>query len=214
MNIEENGAEMVPVELRGDEVPPVFCRELGVDWRGQRARLSEAVRSWLNSSASEHTRIGYASDLRQFLRFQGIEIGHWEKLTGLLPSHVSAWRDSLIEAGYSQASIRRKIIAIRSLFTYLQTFGYTGANPTHGKFVKNPAPLRDGKTIALSLHDCRVLLDAPDTSMPIDIRDRTILATLAYSACRVGELIRLKVGNYLLLLALSPGLFQGPIRAR
>jgi integrase/recombinase XerD len=196
MDIEQKSVGMLPVELHEDAVPPVFCRELGVDWRGQRDRLGEAVRSWLASSPSVHTRVGYASDLRQFLRFGGIEVGHWEKLAELLPSHVSAWRDSLAEAGYSQASIRRKIIAVRSLFTYLQTFGYTGANPAHGKFVKTPAPARDGKTIALSPHDCRMLLDAPDASTPIGIRDRAILATLAYSACRVGELVRLKIGDY------------------
>lgn len=85
---------------------------------------------------------------------------------------------------------------MRSLFTYLQTFGYTGANPAHGKFVKTPAPSRDGKTIALSPHDCRLLLDGPDLSTPIGIRDRAILAILAYSACRVGELVRLRVGDY------------------
>jgi len=196
MDIEQNGVEIVPVESHESAVPPVFCRELGVDWRGQRDRLGEAVRSWLASSPSMHTRIGYSGDLRQFLRFQEIEAGHWEKLIGLLPSHVSGWRDSLVDAGYSQASIRRKVIAVRSLFTYLQTFGYAGANPAHGKFVKTPAPARDGKTIALSPHDCRMLLDAADTSTPIGIRDRAILATLAYSACRVGELVRLRVGDY------------------
>lgn len=196
MDIEKNGVGIVPVGLHEDAVPPVFCRELGVDWRGQRDRLGEAVRSWLASSPSVHTRVGYSGDLRQFLRFGGIEVGHWEKLAELLPSHVSGWRDSLADAGYSQASIRRKIIAVRSLFTYLQTFGHTGANPAHGKFVKTPAPARDGKTTALSPHDCRMLLDALDASTPIGIRDRAILATLAYSACRVAELVRLKVGDY------------------
>ena len=196
MDIDKNSAELLPVGLHADAIPPVFCRESGVDWRSHRDRLDQAVQSWLMSSPSEHTRLGYSSDLRQFLRFHEIEPGHWEKLTEMLPADVSGWRDSLIENGYSQASIRRKIIAVRSLFTYLQTFGYTGANPAHGKFVKTPAPSRDGKTIALSPHDCRALLDAPGVSTPIGIRDRAILATLAYSACRVGELVRLRVGDY------------------
>ncbi len=186
----------MPVELQNEAVSPIFCRESCVDWRSQRARLGEAVRSWLASSPSEHTRVGYASDLRQFLQYHGIKVGHWECLAEFLPLHVSAWQDSLAEAGYSQASIRRKVIAVRSLFTYLQTFGYTGANPAHGKFVKTPAPSRDGKTTALSPDDCRMLLDGPDPSTPIGIRDRAILATLAYSACRVGELVRLRVGDY------------------
>ena len=69
MIFEQNSVEIVPVGLQGGTVPPVFCRESGVDWRGQRDRLREAARSWLASSPSEHTRIGYSGDLRQFFRF-------------------------------------------------------------------------------------------------------------------------------------------------
>ena len=57
--------------------------------------------------------------MRQCFCSGGIEVGHWDKLTELLPSHVSGWRNSLAEADYSQASIRRKVIAGRSLFTYM-----------------------------------------------------------------------------------------------
>ena len=34
------------------------------------------------------------------------------------------------------------------------------------------------------------------TRLPVGIRDRAILATLAYSACRVGELVRLRVEDF------------------
>jgi len=47
MDIEQNSVGIVPVESHEDAVPPVFRRESGVDWRGQRDRLDEAVRSWL-----------------------------------------------------------------------------------------------------------------------------------------------------------------------
>ncbi len=113
----------------------------------------------------------------------------------------------------TNSSIRRKLTALRSLFSYLQTYGYSGANPAHGKFVKAPSVSRDGKTVALSPHDCRRLLDAPEVkrklepkrrkrstapaelsaeiNLPVGIRDRALLAVLAYSGCRVGELVRL-----------------------
>ena len=63
----------------------------------------------------------------------------------------------------TNSSIRRKLTALRSLFSYLQTYGYTGANPAHGEFVTAPAVSRDGKTVGLSPHDCRRLLDAPES---------------------------------------------------
>jgi integrase/recombinase XerD len=40
------------------------------------------------------------------------------------------------------------------------------------------------------------MLDAPDVASPIGICDGAILATLAYTACRVGELVTLRVGSY------------------
>jgi len=85
---------------------------------------------------------------------------------------------------------------LRALFSYLQVYGYVGANPAHGKFVKAPPVSRDGKTVGLSETACRILLDAPTENTPVGIRDRAILAALAYSACRVGELVTLKVGDY------------------
>ena len=53
----------------------------------------------------------------------------------------------------TNSTIHRKLTALRSLFSYLQTYGYIGANPAHGKFVKAPAVPRDGKTVALSPHE-------------------------------------------------------------
>ena len=93
--------------------------------------------------------------------------------------------------------------ALRSLFSYLQTYGYTGANPAHGKFVTAPAVPRDGKTVGLSEADCRTLLDAPQARSarmgslcPVGMRDQAMLAVLAYSGCRVGELVRLRVRDF------------------
>jgi len=81
---------------------------------------------------------------------------------------------------------------LRSLYSYLQTYGYLGANPAHSDFVDFPQVPRDGLTVGLSPTDCRRLLDAPDASTPVGLRDRALLAVLAYSACRVGELVKLR----------------------
>ena len=85
----------------------------------------------------------------------------WEHLAAIRPEHVSQWRERLAADEQTNSTIRRKLTALRSLFSYLQTYGYSGANPAHGKFVKAPAVSRDGKTVGLSPHDCRRLLDAP-----------------------------------------------------
>jgi integrase/recombinase XerD len=167
-----------------------------------RAAKTAAVDAWLIRTPSEETRRAYASDLEQFLGFVGITASEWERLATIRPEQVSCWRDALAEAGLTNSSIRRKLTTLRSLFSYLQTYGYTGANPAHGKFVKAPAVPRDGKTVALSPHDCRRLLEAPQVKdrhqaiIPAGVRDRAMLAVFAYSGCRVRELVRLRIRDY------------------
>ncbi len=90
----------------------------------------------------------------------------------------------------------RKITVFRSLFSYLQTYGYTGANPAQSDFVATPPVLRDDKTVGLSPEDCRRILEAPSTATAAGIRDRALFAVLAYTGCRVGELTRLRVCDY------------------
>jgi|GEM_PF-5313081 len=153
-----------------------------------RVRLLEARHAWLSRSPSSKTRENYGRDLSQFLKFAGAGPDGVEALLTIRPTHVAAWRDHLTNQGLCNASILRKMTVLRSLFSYLQTYGYTGANPAHSDFVQAPAVPRDGKTVGLSSTDCRRLLDAPDPETPAGIRDRAILAVLAYSACRVGEL--------------------------
>jgi integrase/recombinase XerD len=163
--------------------------------------MTKAVKAWMLRTPSLHTRRAYESDLGQFLTHAGIESGAWEQLAAIRPEHV-AWRERLAAGGMTNSSIRRKLTALRSLFSYLKTYGYTGANPAHSDFVAAPAVSRDGKTVGLSPHDCRRLLDAPPIEdagkqvIPVGIRDQAMLAVLAYSACRVGELVKLRVRDF------------------
>lgn len=161
-----------------------------------RSRIAEAISAWLLRSPSRDTRVNYALDLKQFLAFVNVPHSDLDRLTTILPHHVSAWRDAMKERGLENASVRRKLTTVRSLFSYLQRYGYCGGNPAHSDFVSAPAVPRDGKTVAFDPKDCRRLLDAPDVETPVGVRDRAIFSVLAYSGCRVGELVRLRVKDY------------------
>ncbi len=177
---------------------------------GLAGQIARACQAWLMKSPSPDTRSNYERDIKQFLAFVGVRGYQPEKLAGIRPEHISAWRDQLLSRGLANSSVRRKMTALRSLFSYLQTYGYTGTNPAHGDFVDAPSAPRDGKTVAISPADCRRLLDAPmekivqelsnghqqESTLPAGTRDRAIFAVLAYTGCRVGELVRLKVGSY------------------
>jgi len=174
---------------------PAFDKTLDLGGSDLRHLLHQAVRSWLGKTPSKLTRVNYRRDLRHFMSFANMETDRLEHLLAVRPEHIAAWRDELRDRGLMNSTIRRKMTVLRSLFSYLQTYGYVGANPAHGKFVKAPSVPRDGKTVGLSPADCRRLLEAPDET-PAGIRDRAIFTVLAYSACRVGELVVLKVGDF------------------
>ena len=161
-----------------------------------RVRFAEACAAWLTRSASLETRAAYDRELRQFLHFVGIPPNRLEQLATIRPQQVAAWRDHLRERGLTNTSIVRKVTVLRSVFSYLQVYGYCGANPAHSDFVAVPAVPSDGKTVGLSPEDCRRLLDAPPAGTPEGSRDRALLAVLAYTGCRVGELTRLRVKDY------------------
>ena len=120
--------------------------------------MTKAVKAWMLRTPSPHTRRAYQSDLDQFLAHAGIKAGAWEQLAAVRPEDVSSWRDALAADEQTNSTIRRKLTAPRSLFSYLKTYGYTGANPAHSDFVSAPKVHRDGKTVGLSPHDCRRLL--------------------------------------------------------
>lgn len=158
--------------------------------------FAEACTAWLTRSPSLETRAAYSRELRQFLAFAGIATDALDHLARVRPTLVAAWREHLRARGLSNSAIVRKITVLRSLFSYLQTYGYAGANPAHSDFVSVPPVPKDGRTVALTPKECRRLLDAPDHETPLGLRDRALLAVLAYTGCRVGELCRLRIQDY------------------
>ena len=161
-----------------------------------RDQMTRACQSWLQKSLSPETRSNYRRDLEQFMTFSGLPINAKERLAAVRPEQVIEWRDHLVANGLANNSICRKLTVIRSLFSYLQSYGFVGANPAHSDFVDAPRVPRDGKTVGMSRQHCRQMLDAPLPETVLGIRDRAMLAVRAYTGCRVGELTRLKVGSY------------------
>jgi integrase/recombinase XerD len=175
---------------------PAFAGPTELRGQSLKDSVTQAIAAWLLRTPSAATRKNYRRDLEQFFSFLGIARDAPEIVLNTRPGDVAAWRERLSDQGLANSTIARKLTVLRSLFSYLQVYGYTGANPAHSKFVATPPVPRDGKTVGLSPRDCRRLLDAPDPSTPVGLRDRAILSTLAYSACRVGELVMLNVEDF------------------
>ena len=54
----------------------------------------------------------------------------------------------------------------------------------------------EGKTPEITIEQARTLLASVDTGHVVGLRDRAILATLAYTACRAGAVAKLRLGDF------------------
>src|SRR3954453_6468312 len=54
----------------------------------------------------------------------------------------------------------------------------------------------EGKTPEITIDQARTLLASVDTGHLLGLRDRAILATLAYTACRGGAVAKLRLGGF------------------
>lgn len=190
----------------GSQQPPVFSGHLPKGLAQLRPVIENAFEAWLKKTESAKTRVAYRTDVRQFLKFHGIDPDQIEQMTRIVPDDITSWRDHLLKAGGrkdsagnprpgANSTVTRKITALRSFFSFLQTGGYTGGNPAHPNFVKAPKVPDEGMTPGIPPKQMVALLDAPETETPAGIRDRAILAVFAYMALRVEELHEIKVGN-------------------
>ncbi|QDV66085.1 tyrosine-type recombinase/integrase [Crateriforma conspicua] len=187
-------------------LPPVFGGNQPRSVAELRTVIQQAMDAWLSKTESERTRQAYRQDVEQFLDYLGINPTHIEHMTRVLPEDVTAWRDHLLKQGGradfdgtpspgANSTVARKMTSIRSFFSFLQSYGYRGANPAHPHFVATPKVPDEGQTPAIPPKMMSALLRAPDIEKPTGIRDRAILSVFAYMAVRVDELHQMNVGN-------------------
>jgi integrase/recombinase XerC len=94
----------------------------------------------------------------------------------------------LSSAGYSKATISRRLASLRSFFRFGGREGWCHGNPA--KPLRNP---RSGRKLPhfLSTEELCRLLEAPPASEPLGLRDRAILETMYSAGLRVSEVVGL-----------------------
>lgn len=144
----------------------------------------------VGKNSSAHTFESYGLDLSQFISFL-----EEEKIT--TPESVSRpvirrYLAKLKEACYARSSIARKIACIRSFFKFLCKQGYLSVNPVVG--VSTPKRERRLPKF-MYLEEINQLLNLPDRSVKLGIRDLTILEVLYSSGLRLNEIVDLTLDD-------------------
>jgi len=139
---------------------------------------------------SEHTLRAYHKDLLQFDNFLKVEkYSSLETINHLLLRRFLA---VLRSKNYSKTTIARKLASIRSFFKFLIREGELASNP----FEMLRTPKQDKKLPHfLSINEVDVLLETPDRSTVMGLRDMAIMETLYSTGIRVSELVGLDESN-------------------
>src|SRR5262245_34914270 len=136
-----------------------------------------------------HTQRAYQRAVRLFLAWaagQGVE------LAAITPEMVGQY---LVGLGGSPAKRNQHLAALRGFFDRLVNRHVCILNPAASvKGVKEQ--VIEGKTPEITIDQARTLLRSVDTGHVVGLRDRAILATLAYTACRAGAVAKLRLGDF------------------
>jgi len=136
-----------------------------------------------------NTRLAYARAVAQFLAWCE-ERG--ATLHDIEPVIVAAYIEQ--HAGAPQ-TVKQHLAAIKMLFDWLVIGQVIPANPAAS--VRGPRySIKKGKTPVLSAGDARKLLDSIDTSHVVGLRDRALIALMAYSFARVSAVVNMRVRDY------------------
>lgn len=149
----------------------------------------------VEKNASALTLVSYRTDLTQLFSFLAdkYSIPH-DNVSADFLNHKSV-REYLInmqEQGMSRSTMARKLAALRSFVRYLCRENILQNNPIAA--VSTP---KQEKRLPKFLYplEIQLLLDAPDVSKPLGLRDKAILETLYAAGLRVSELVGLNVNN-------------------
>jgi site-specific recombinase XerD len=115
-------------------------------------------------------------------------------LAKVKPLHVAAYIEDL-QRTHSKPTVKQHLAALRMLFDWLVVGHVMDVNPAHS--VRGPKHVvKKGKTPVLAADEARILLDSIDTSTVMGLRDRALIALMAYTFARVSAATAMKVEDY------------------
>ncbi len=115
--------------------------------------------------------------------------------TEITTLHLRGYVAAMHEAGYSRATIARRLASLRSFFKFGIRDGWAVENPA--KPLRNPREKRK-LPYFLSTEEIGNLLTAPPANDVFGLRDRAILETMYSTGVRVFELVGLNIGDMML----------------
>jgi integrase/recombinase XerD len=144
---------------------------------------------WLEKGLSKHTLSAYRSDLTLFATW--LEFSPHTSPTNASPADIQAYLAHLLATGATARSAARFLSCIRGFYRFLLREKLIDKDPTLD--IQSP---KLGRPLPKFITETEVeaLLNAPDITDPIGLRDKAMLEILYACGLRVSELTGLTVG--------------------
>lgn len=147
----------------------------------------------VEKNLAEKTRRAYLYDLTRFQEHLIHLTGRMPSVTSVKPEQIREYLNHLqVDRGYKSTTLGRTIASIRIFFDFCVMREQLIASPAaHIHNPKQPKKL----PIYLVQEELLRLLRAPERETPMGRRDAAILTMLAFTGCRLSELVGLNVDD-------------------
>ena len=140
---------------------------------------------------SSNTIISYKRDLKDFTEFienkyKGLSMLQIEH------QHIVKYLAYLSEKGLSSSTMDRRMDSLRTFYKFMLAESYIKENPTD---IIEPMRSWNKLPIVLSIAEVQILLDQPDISKPLGLRNKALLELMYACGLRVSEVIILKIND-------------------
>jgi site-specific recombinase XerD len=141
---------------------------------------------------NKNTRKAYIRAVTEF--FAWLEQHGVRELPAIEPFHVAAYIEDLQDRK-AKPTVKQHLAAVRTLFDWLVIGHVVAVNPATS--VRGPKHIvHKGTTPVLTPDQTRALFESIDTSTLIGLRDRALIAVMAYAFARIGAVVAMRVEDY------------------
>ncbi len=135
---------------------------------------------------SENTLKAYRRDLQNFMVF----LENKESLSEATHLDIAEYLAHLRKEELSSSTVDRKTDSLRSFYRFLVSERLIPSDPT--RLIESARSWSKLPGV-LSIEEVNALLEQPDTSKPLGMRDRVLLEIMYAAGLRVSELVELKI---------------------
>lgn len=153
---------------------------------------------------SLNTRQSYERDLMRYLAFvKQAGVTSWQAVDRFL---VVKFISQLQDEKKASTTIMRMVSSLRRFHQFLRQERYTDQDPM--QHIDSPKK-KQKLPQTLSIKEVERLIETPDVTKPLGLRDRAILEVMYATGLRVSELIHLKMGDVHLKMGLVQTIGKG-----